>query len=99
MSELDGEPGWTDDDAAWSNPVEKNLERLKNSAVSGIVLGVLLGFIAVAVQQSGSAGTGEVSWGAVVTFVIALGSVAFGALAALAHRACGALLAGRTPQD
>jgi uncharacterized membrane protein YccC len=99
MSELDGERGWTDDDAAWSNPVERNLERLKNSAVAGTVLGVLLGFIAVAVQQNGSAGTGEVSWGAVITFVVALGSVAWGALAALAYWSCAALLAGRTPQD
>lgn len=98
MSELDGERGWTEDDAAWSNPVEKNLERLKNSAVAGTVLGVLLGFIAVAVVHQ-SAGTGEVSRGAVVTFVVALGSVAWGALAALAHWSCAALLAGRTPQD
>lgn len=97
MSELDGERGRPDDDVAWSNPGEENLERLKNAAIAGPVLAVLLGFVAVAVHQGD--GTGELSWGALLTFLLALGSLAWGGLAALAHWSCGALLAGRTPQD
>ena len=95
VSELDGEPGWTDADAAWSDPVERNLDRLKNAAVAGVFLGILLGFIAVAVDQ----GDGGLSGGAVVTFVVAFLALAWGGLAALAHWSCAALLGGRAPRD
>lgn len=99
MSELDGERGWTDGDAAWSNPVERNLDRLKDSAIAGLGLAILL-LVAAAAQFSHAAGTVDGSpVAAVVTLVLAIGSLAWGGLAALAYWTCGALLAGRTPQD
>ncbi len=70
---------------------------LASAALAGLAIGVVLLVAGGAWLQQAGDTSGAVPWGALVTLVLAVGSLAWGGLAALAHWVCAALLDRRTP--
>ncbi|WP_369056280.1 hypothetical protein [Kineococcus terrestris] len=70
---------------------------LASAALAGLAVGVVLLVAGGAWLQQAGGASGAVPWGALVTLVLAVGSLAWGGLAALAHWVCAALLERRTP--